>query len=136
MSIVYAQDQALTVDEYIGVLNSTYMGGLRPTGNRDRVARMLAGSNLIVTARTETGAVAGLGRGISDGEWVVYLADLVVHADYQRQGIGSGILRTMKSIIGDGMGIVLLAYPDAVDYYRHIGLGESRAFFVDRDVRT
>ncbi len=81
-------------------------------------------------------AILGLGRGISDGEWVVYLADLVVHGDHQRKGIGSGILDKMKELIGPGMGIVLVAYPEAVDYYKKIGLGEMQAFYVDREIRT
>ena len=67
---------------------------------------------------------------------MVYLADLVVHGDHQRQGIGSGILRKMKEIIGPGMGIVLVAYPEAVEYYKKVGLGEMLAFYVDREVRT
>ena len=136
MSIVYAQEQDLSVADYVAVLGSTYMRDHRPLQNPARIERMLLGANLIVTARSETGDILGLGRGISDGEWVVYLADLAVHAERQRQGIGTGILRHMKSLIGPGMGIVLLAYPDAVPYYRKIGLGENVAFFVDREVRT
>jgi GNAT superfamily N-acetyltransferase len=108
----------------------------RPIGNAERIGRILAGSNMIVTARDEAGAIVGLGRGISDGEWVVYLADLVVHADHQRKGIGSGILKKMKEIIGPGMGIVLVAYPEAEAYYKKIGLGSMPAFYVDREVRT
>jgi GNAT superfamily N-acetyltransferase len=136
MSIIYAQEQSLPVSDYVAVLATTYMRDSRPIGNAERIGRILAGSNMIVTARDEAGAIVGLGRGISDGEWVVYLADLVVHADHQRKGIGSGILKKMKEIIGPGMGIVLVAYPEAVDYYKKIGLGSMPAFYVDREVRT
>lgn len=136
MSIVYAQEQDLSVADYVAVLDSTYMRDHRPLTNTARVERMLAGANMIVTARSESGDILGLGRGISDGEWVVYLADLAVHADHQRKGIGTGILRHMKSLIGPGMGIVLLAYEDAVPYYRKIGLGEGISFFVNREIRT
>jgi GNAT superfamily N-acetyltransferase len=136
MSIIYAQEQSLPVSDYVAVLATTYMKDSRPIGNAERIGRILAGSNMIVTARDETGAIIGLGRGISDGEWVVYLADLVVHADHQRKGIGSGILRKIKEIIGPGMGIVLVAYPEAEAYYQKIGLGTMPAFYVDREVRT
>jgi GNAT superfamily N-acetyltransferase len=136
MSIIYAQEQSLPVSDYVAVLATTYMKDSRPIGNAERIGRILAGSNMIVTARDETGAIIGLGRGISDGEWVVYLADLVVHADHQRKGIGSGILRKIKEIIGPGMGIVLVAYPEAEAYYKKIGLGTMPAFYVDREVRT
>jgi GNAT superfamily N-acetyltransferase len=136
MSIIYAQEQSLPVSDYVAVLATTYMRDSRPIGNAERIGRILAGSNMIVTARDEAGAIVGLGRGISDGEWVVYLADLVVHADHQRKGIGSGILKKMKEIIGPGMGIVLVAYPEAEAYYKKIGLGSMPAFYVDREVRT
>lgn len=136
MTIIYAQETALSVADYISVIGATYMRDSRPIANVERIRRILSGSNMVVTARDEAGEIVGLGRGLSDGEWVVYLADLAVRDDRQRQGIGSGILRKMKEIIGPGMGIVLVAYPPAVDYYKKIGLGEMPAFYIDREVRT
>ena len=136
MTIIYAQEQALSAADYIAVLGSTYMGERRPIGNVARVTRMLAGSNMIVTARDADGAIVGVLRGISDGEWVCYVADLVVHADHQRKGIGTGMLDACKRILGPGMGIVLVAYPEAVDYYRRIGMGEMPAFYIEREIRN
>ena len=136
MTIIYAQEQALSAADYIAVLGSTYMGERRPIGNVARVTRMLAGSNVIVTARDADGAIVGVLRGISDGEWVCYVADLVVHADYQRKGIGTGMLDECKRILGPGMGIVLVAYPEAEAYYRKIGMGEMPAFYIDREIST
>ena len=136
MTIIYAQEQALSAADYIAVLGSTYMGERRPIGNVARVTRMLAGSNMIVTARDADGANVGVLRGISDGEWVSYVADLVVQADYQRKGIGTGMLDECKRILGPGMGIVLVAYPEAVDYYRRIGMGEMPAFYIEREIRN
>ena len=134
--IVYARDQGLSIDDYVKVVGSTYMRDKRPIANRDRVGRILAGSNMIVTAREASGEILGLARGVSDGEWVCYLADLAVRDDQQRRGIGRGIMRTVKEILGPGMGIVLLAYPEAVPYYRRIGMGEMAAFYVDREIAT
>jgi ribosomal protein S18 acetylase RimI-like enzyme len=135
MTIIYAQEQSLSAEDYATVLGSTYMRDRRPIANVERTRKILAGSNMIVTAR-EDSAIVGLLRGISDGEWVVYVADLVVHADHQRKGIGTGLLDECKRIIGPGMGIVLVAYPEAQDYYRRIGMGEMPAFYIDREVRT
>jgi ribosomal protein S18 acetylase RimI-like enzyme len=93
------------------------------------------GSNMIVTAR-ENGEIVGVLRGISDGEWVCYVADLAVRDGHQRKGIGTDMLNECKRILGPGMGIVLVAYPDAVDYYKKIGMGEMPAFYIDREIRT
>jgi ribosomal protein S18 acetylase RimI-like enzyme len=136
MTIVYAQEQTLSAEDYAAVLDSTYMRDRRPIANVERTAKILAGSNMIVTAREADGAIVGLLRGISDGEWVCYVADLVVHAEHQRKGIGTGMLDACKRIIGPGMGIVLVAYPEAQDYYRRIGMGEMPAFYIDREIRN
>ena len=136
MSITYAREQGLGPAEYIAVLGSTYMGERRPIGNVERVTRMLAGSDVIVTAREAKGEIVGVLRGISDGEWVCYVADLVVHASHQRKGIGAGLLAECKRLLGPGMGIVLVAYPEAEAYYRKIGMGEMQAFYFDREIRN
>lgn len=137
MSVIYAQEQGLPVADYVAVLGSTYMKEKRPLANIERIAKILRGSNFIVTARHgETGAIMGLARGISDGEWVCYLADVVVHTSHQGKGIGSGLLAECKRILGPGMGIILVAYPEAEAFYRKVGLGEMPAFFVDRQVST
>jgi GNAT superfamily N-acetyltransferase len=135
MSIVYAQEQSLSAEDYAAVVGSTYMRDRRPVTNLERTRRILAGSNMIVTAR-ENGEIVGVLRGISDGEWVCYVADLVVRDGHQRKGIGTGMLNECKRILGPGMGIVLVAYPEAVDYYKKIGMGEMPAFYIDRDIRT
>ena len=135
MTIIYAYEPALSAADYIEVVGSTYMGEKRPLANPARIDRILRGSNMIVTAR-EDGAIAGVLRGISDGEWVCYVADLVVHDGHQRKGIGKGLLDTCKSILGPGMGIVLLAYPEAEPFYRRIGLGEMHGFYVDREIAS
>jgi len=134
--IVYAREQSLSAADYIAVIGSTYMRDRRPVGNAERVTRVLAGSNMIVSAREEHGAIVGVLRGVSDGEWVCYVADLAVRDGQQRKGIGTGLLDHCKAILGPGMGIVLVAYPEAIDYYRKIGMGEMQAFYIDREVRT
>ncbi len=136
MSIVYAREQSLGAADYIAVVGATSMRTRRPLANIPRVTAMLAGSNTIVTARESDGGIVGLARGISDGVWVCYLADLAVREDHQRRGIGTGLIRAMKDIVGPGIGIVLMAFPEAADYYRRIGLAEATAFFVDRENRA
>ena len=135
MSIVYAQEQSLSAEDYAAVVGSTYMRDRRPVRNLERTAKILAGSNMIVTAR-EDGEIVGILRGVSDGEWVCYVADLAVRDGQQRKGIGTGMLNECKRLLGPGMGIVLVAYPEAVEYYRKIGMGEMQAFHMDREIRT
>jgi GNAT superfamily N-acetyltransferase len=132
VSIVYTQEQGLSAEDYVAVIGSTYMAGHRAVGNPARITEILAGSNLIVTARDETGAIVGVARGISDGAWVCYLADLCIRDGWQRRGIGTGLLDKCSAILGPRVGIALIAYPEAVEYYRKIGMGEMVGFFRPR----
>jgi GNAT superfamily N-acetyltransferase len=95
---------------------------------------MLRGSNVIVTARDETGAVVGIARGISDGAWVCYLADVAVRADQHGKGIGRGLMDACRQMLGPGMAVILAAFPEAEAFYRRIGMSEIPAFYFDRDV--
>ena len=137
MSVIYAREQDLSVEDYTLVIGSTYMADRRPLTNPARVAAILKGSNVIVTARDgETGAILGVARGISDDAWVCYIADLAVIEGQQGRGIGTGILDECTRILGPGIGIVLLAYEQAIPFYRRIGMGEMTAFYRDRTDRT
>jgi GNAT superfamily N-acetyltransferase len=136
VTVVYAREQDLPAGDYIAVLDTTYMRDKRPLANRNRIDAMLRGSNVIVTARDEDGAILGLARGITDGVWVCYIADLVVRDGTQGRGIGTGILDECSRLLGPGIGIVLVAYPPAEPFYRRIGMGEMQAFYRERTDST
>jgi ribosomal protein S18 acetylase RimI-like enzyme len=134
--LVYARDAGLTVDEYINVVGNSTLGASRPLGDPDRVAAMLAGADLIVTARI-AGRCIGIARCLTDFAWVAYCGDLAVHSDFQGRGIGTGLLRRCRKELGDGVGIALLSVPEAVSFYERSGpdLGFRRyghAFFMNR----
>ena len=114
--IVYAREQSLSVDDYIRVVGNSSLGTTRPLADRERVAAMLAGADLTVTARLD-GECIGLARALTDFAWVAYLGDLAVHNDFQGRGIGTGLLTHCKQILGDGVGIALLSVEEAVGYY-------------------
>jgi GNAT superfamily N-acetyltransferase len=133
-AIVYAREQNLSPDDYVAVVGSTYMRERRPVANRNRIEAMLRGSNLIVSARDEAGAIVGLARGISDAAWVCYLADVVVREDQHGKGIGRGLMAACKRVLGPSIAVVLIAYPEAADFYRRIGMGEMTAFYFDREI--
>ena len=118
--IVYAREQDLSVDDYIRVVGNSSLGPTRPLADRERIAAMLAGANLIVTARLD-GECVGLARALTDFAWVAYLGDLAVHNGFQGRGIGTGLLAHCKQVLGDGVGIALFSVPEAVGYYDRLG---------------
>jgi len=127
-----AREDTLPAADYIAVLGETSLGARRPLGNAERIRAMLAGADLIVTARDEDGTLAGLARCLSDGAWVCYCAELAVRESYQGKGIGKAILDKAAEILGPGVAITLLAYPDAAGFYERIGMRPAQAFYRER----
>jgi GNAT superfamily N-acetyltransferase len=118
--IVYARDPTISVDDYVDVVGNSALGSNRPLGDRERVAAMLAGADLIVTARLD-GRCVGLARCLTDFAWVAYCADLAVHGDFQGRGIGRALLEKCREELGDGVGMALLSMPDAKAFYDRVG---------------
>ena len=119
-AVVYAREPGLPVDDYIRVVGNSALGKGRPLGDRARVAAMIAGADLIVTARVD-GECVGLGRCLTDFAWVAYLGDLAVSDAHQGKGIGKGLLLKLKEELGDGVGMALLSMPEAKAFYDRAG---------------
>jgi GNAT superfamily N-acetyltransferase len=134
--IVYARETALTVDDYIAVLADSALGPTRPLGDRERIERMLAGANFIVTAR-EDGVCIGLARCMTDFSWACYCAELAVRSSHQGRGIGTEIIRTCTTLLGDEVAFNLFSTPWSASYYESLGpkLGFKQphaAFYIPR----
>lgn len=114
--IAYTREHAPPVADYIEVVGNSTLGPTRPLSDSTRIAAMIAGAQLIVTARLD-GRCVGLARCLTDFAWVAYCCDLAVHNDLQGRGVGTALLRKCKDELGDGIGIALLSVEEAVSYY-------------------
>jgi GNAT superfamily N-acetyltransferase len=114
----YTIERTLTAGQYIELLNSSGLGERRPVGDPAAIAQMLKHANLLATA-WDGDVLAGAARCFTDFAYVTYCSDLCVRGEYQRQGIGKELLRTV--LRAAPCRIVLLAAPKAVDYYPRIG---------------
>ena len=130
MSIVYAADDRPRPDEIVELHTSAGLG--RPRG-ADRVGRMYAGSPVVWTAR-DGNRLVGILRGWTDGAFDGYVCDLAVHADYQRQGIGRGLLNRCVGAYSGEVQWVLRASVVATDYYAHLGWQKiENGWYLSRD---
>lgn len=120
MNIEYRDNAVLTADMAIDLYNRSTLGERRPVDRPDIFAGMLGNANLIVTA-WEGNHLVGIARSLTDFSYVAYLADLAVDAGYQRQGIGTRLIEETKRRLGCECMIVLLAAPQANDYYPKLG---------------
>ncbi|GBR11340.1 GNAT family N-acetyltransferase [Gluconobacter frateurii] len=135
MTILY--DRAVpSAEEFAHLLRKSGLGVRRPVDDLARLQRMLDGANLTVTARdSQSGELVGIARSITDGAYACYLSDLAVHEDYKGHGIGKKLIATTQDHAGPECACILIAAPDAVSFYQHIGMPQTdRAFVLPRTV--
>lgn len=120
MSIVYRDDVAISVDQFIDLLQRSGLAARRPVDDRECVKGMLAHANLLITA-WHGEVVVGLARSVTDFHYCCYLSDLAVDTSCQRQGIGKQLIEATRRRLGARCKLLLIAAPAAADYYSHIG---------------
>ena len=130
MEITYSFDRQPSADQVIELYDAA--GLPRPTTDKERIQKMFDHSNLIVTG-WHNDRLVGVSRSITDWVWSCYLADLAVHPDYKKSGIGKEMVRRTKEKLGEQSMILLLSVPTAMEYYPKIGMiKEDRAFTIFR----
>jgi hypothetical protein len=76
----------MTPVEFIDVLRRSTLAERRPVEDAARIAKMLSGADLVVTARDEDGTLAGVSRAITDFAYCTYLLDLAVDNAHPGKG--------------------------------------------------
>jgi predicted N-acetyltransferase YhbS len=126
MTPTYHQEPNLTPEEFIDVLVRSTLGERRPVHEPERIRKMLANANLILTARVD-GLLVGVSRALTDFAFCTYLSDLAVDERYQKQGIGRELIRRTHEAAGSDTALILLAAPKAQTYYPHIGMNRHES---------
>lgn len=111
----------------IDLYRASTLGERRPVDDRNRMARMLEGSNLVVSA-WDGAQLVGIARSLTDWSYATYLSDLAVRASHQRAGIGRELIARTHAAAPDAM-LILLAAPASVGYYPKVGLKRHPAAF-------
>jgi predicted N-acetyltransferase YhbS len=117
-TITYSDRRAITPEQLAAVFDAS--GIRRPTADLARMARMLEHGNLLVTA-WDGEQLVGVARALTDFSYCCYLSDLAVDREYQKRGIGRELIRRVSEAIGEQSMLLLLAAPEAMDYYPRIG---------------
>jgi GNAT superfamily N-acetyltransferase len=81
-----------------------------------------------------SGVLAGAGRVLADGLDCAYLADVAVHPDHQRHGLGTAIIRQLLTLSEGHKKIILYANPGTEPFYARLGfLRMNTAMAIWRD---
>ena len=98
----------------------------------DQLIQALINSHSFITA-WHNEKLVGLGNALSDGFLVVYYPHLIIHPDYQGQGIGKRILNKLQEKYGDFHQQILVADGKAIDFYERCGFepaGETKSMWI------
>lgn len=120
MAIEYRTDATPEVNQVIDLYKSSTLGARRPVDKPEVFQGMIDNANIVITA-WDNNKLVGIARALSDLVYVTYLADLVVHENYQQQGIGKQLLDLAQAQTSPDCMMVLLAAPQANDYYPKLG---------------
>ncbi|WP_460273796.1 GNAT family N-acetyltransferase [Celeribacter sp. ULVN23_4] len=128
--ITYAIEPDLSANEFLALLAASTLAERRPMDQPQRIAKMLAGSDLIVTARDSAGHLAGVARSVTDFAYCLYCSDLAVDQKFQGRGIGKALLRETVKAAPEVRTHLLLSAPGAMSFYAAAGYEPSGNCFI------
>ena len=122
------KSERLSVDEYVDFLKRTDLGSQYPRERfSKRVARLLETASISLAARDENGTLAGVLLGLTDFAYWLFVTDLGVAREFERQGIGSRLMKEALALAGGekDIAVYLVANEDAVPFYEKLGMKKA-----------
>lgn len=132
MEIIYKTQVIPKTEAIIDLYN---FSGYFPIDDKDdieRIQKMHNNANILVTAWSNNKLI-GMARSISDFCYCCYLSDLCVRNEYKRKGIGKELIKLTKREAGNECKLILQSSPNAMDFYKNIGMENiDSAFIIQR----
>ena len=120
--------ERLSADEYIEFLKRTDLGAQYPQERfSERIPRLLHNASISLVARNEENRVVGVLLGLTDFAYWLYVTDLGVDRQYERQGIGSSLMKAAHALAGGekDIAVYLIANEHAVAFYEKLGMKKA-----------
>jgi predicted N-acetyltransferase YhbS len=109
--------------ETIQLIRAAGLNG--PTESPERMQRMLDEAQHVEVVRVD-GVLVGFIRVLTDSAYNAFVADLAVHPDYQRRGLGSALMR--RALEADPqVKFVVHATSDSAAFYERFGFRATDA---------
>ena len=117
--------EKLKAEEYIDFLKRTDLGLQYPKERfAERIPRLLENVSISLAARNDEDRLVGVLLGLTDFAYWLYVTDLGVDRDYERQGIGRSLMKQAHELAGGekDIAVYLIANEDAVPFYEKLGM--------------
>lgn len=123
--MITIRSEKLTAEEYIDFLKRTDLGSQYPKERfAERIPRLLENASISLVARNDENRLIGVLLGLTDFAYWLYVTDLGVDRDYERQGIGRSLMKQAHELAGGekDIAVYLIANEDAVPFYEKLGM--------------
>lgn len=125
MNITLREYTDFNLEEILSLYDS--VGWSSYTDRPERLQRAFQHSLEVLAAYDrETGNLLGILRALGDGETVLFIQDILVFPQYQRQGVGTALVREVLRRRGDVYQIELATDREerTLEFYRSLGFTE------------
>jgi len=122
------KEERISAEEYIDFLKRTDLGSQYPKERfAERIATLVKTVSISLIAREEHGKCVGVLFGLTDFAYWLYVTDLGVDREYEKQGIGRRLMKTAHEIAGGekDIAVYLIANENAVPFYEKIGMKKA-----------
>ena len=126
--MVTINEERVSAAEYIDFLKRTDLGSQYPKERFEgRIAKLVQNVSISLVARNEEKLMVGALFGLTDYCYWLYVTDLGVARDYERQGIASRLMREAHRIAGgeEDIAVYLVANENAVSFYKILGMKKA-----------
>ena len=126
--MVTIHSERLSAGEYVDFLKRTDLGSQYPRERfAERIPRLLENASVSLVARNDENRVVGVLLGLTDFAYWLYVTDLGVDRAYERQGIGSRLMKQAHEMAGGekDIAVYLIANERAVPFYEKLGMKKA-----------
>ena len=128
MDSIIIKEERLNGTEYIDFLKRTDLGSQYPKERfYERIEKLVKNVSISLVARNEKGLIVGVLFGLTDFCYWLYITDLGVDRNYERQGIGSRLMKKAHEIAGGekNIAVYLIANDNAIPFYEKFGMKKA-----------
>ena len=122
---VTIKEERLSAEEYIEFLKRTDLGSQYPKERfYDRFPKLVKNVSISLVARNDEGLIVGVLFGLTDFCYWLYVTDLGVDRNYERQGIARKLMKEAHELAGGekDIAVYLIANENAIPFYEKLGM--------------
>lgn len=130
--LTYYRDEHIEFDEYYEFLKRTELGSQYPKERfKERLTKSLQNRSIGITARNKDGLLVGIAFALTDFAYFLFITDLGVDRNYQKQGIGTELMKRIQEGAGgeNDITVVTVSNDEAYGFYEKSGLKNQNCLF-------